>query len=75
MTPASFVLPQLYAMRLLVDGLIAQIEQEVRADPMPDEGGCRHPAERQVDASTLGGPPQVVCLLCGQQRLRTVPPQ
>jgi hypothetical protein len=74
MTPAALFLPQLYAMRVLIDGLITSLEQEVRSD-QPDDGSCRHPPERQVDATTLGGSPQVLCLVCGQQRLGTMATQ
>jgi len=65
------VLPQLYAMRLLLDGVIGKFEQE---DPRLEavDGTCPHPSARQVDATVLGGPPQVVCLVCGESRLGTV---
>jgi hypothetical protein len=73
MIPPVLVLAQLYAVRALVAGLIAALEEvEVAEAAQPATNGCQHPAGRQVDATTLSGPPQVVCLDCGQQRAGTV---
>jgi len=49
------MLPALIAIRVLVDGLIAQLEA-AGAPPAPAPGECPHPADRQVDGSTLGQP-------------------
>jgi hypothetical protein len=70
------MLPTLYAMRILLDELITEAERgaappALRAD---DDGtGCPHPPARQLDASTLGGPPTILCLECGAQRLGVAP--
>jgi len=66
------MLPALYAMRILVDGLISAAEADARPPAPPVVDGCPHPAARQVDASVLGGPPAVVCLECGRQRVGVV---
>jgi len=72
------LLRQLYAIRLLVEGLIGELEAQAPPDP-PDEPGavpdgvCAHPEAQQVDASVMGGPPMVLCLACGAQRLGTAP--
>ena len=68
------MLPALLAMRVLVDGMIDQLEAAAeagRAPVAPADGSCPHPAERQVDATVLGGVPEVVCLVCGAQRVGT----
>jgi len=71
-------LRQLYAMRLLVEGLIAELEAQAPPDedenpPAGGDGVCPHPEANQVDASVMGGPPMVLCLACGAQRLGTAP--
>ena len=70
------LLSQLHAIRTLVDGLIGALELEaqapVDATPLVTGNGCAHPAHRQVDGSTLGGPASIVCLDCGEERLGTV---
>jgi hypothetical protein len=69
------LLRQLYAMRLLIEGLIGELE--AHAPPDEDEAhapdGCPHPEAQQVDASVMGGPPMVLCLACGAQRAGTAP--
>jgi hypothetical protein len=69
------VLAQLYAMRLLLDGIIGDLEPlEATADaPTPEDGSCPHPPERQIDASVLGGQATVLCLVCGLERPGVVP--
>jgi hypothetical protein len=71
------MLATLYALRLLVDELIVEAERAVdrpRAPELPaTDGECPHPPELQVDASTLGGPPAVICRGCGAQRLGVAP--
>jgi len=69
-------LRQLYAMRLLIEGLIAELETQAPPDEdetNPPAGGCPHPDPQQVDASVMGSPPMVLCLACGAQRLGTAP--
>jgi len=71
-------LRQLYAMRLLIDGIIGELEPLAQDDPNPVEESplptaCSHPPERQVDASVMGGPPMVLCLACGTQRMGSAP--
>ena len=75
------VLAQLHAMRLILDGVITMLEQamvELHDEPPPapslaDQSECPHPAERQVNATVMGGLPHVLCLVCGQQRPGTAP--
>ena len=69
------MLPALYAMRILVEGLISSAEAEARqpTPPPPADGACPHPAERQMDATVLGGPSEVICLVCGRQRPGVAP--
>jgi hypothetical protein len=75
---------QLYAMRYLLDGVTGQLERVIAtldiatsSVPLPfdADSACQHPPEKQIDATTLGGVPQIVCLLCGQQRIGSVDPQ
>jgi hypothetical protein len=71
------LLRQLYAMRLLLDGVIGELEplapeDEAGAGTKKIEA-CPHPADRQVDASVMGGPPMVLCLACGAQRVGSAP--
>lgn len=68
----SVVLSHLYAMRLLLDGVIATVESDRVTTPTPDVTDCPHPSERQVNATVMGGPPTVVCLVCGKQRFGVV---
>jgi hypothetical protein len=60
------------------DELLLPLPRRAPADPALEEGElptatCPHPAERQIDASTLGGPSMVLCLVCGEQRPGVVP--
>lgn len=68
---------QLYAMRLLLDGVIERLEELEHQPDLAagvDTGGtCPHPPEKQVNATTLGGVPQVLCLVCGEQRFGMAP--
>jgi len=69
------LLRQLYAMRLLLDGVIGELEP---LGPEDEAGAkkveaCPHPEDRQVDATVMGGPPMVLCLACGGQRVGTAP--
>lgn len=54
----------LYALRTQVDALIAQVD----GAPAQTQGGCPHPEEKQVDATTCGGPTRVLCLVCNEER-------
>lgn len=67
MTP---LLQQLYGLRLILDGLIATVEQELGAavGAASVVGACPHPPERQVDATVMGGEPKIMCLVCGTER-------
>lgn len=67
----SPLLTPLYAMRLLLDSVIANVEQAAPVVLKVETGECPHPEERQVNATVMGGPPEVICLVCGQQRLGT----
>jgi hypothetical protein len=70
------MLATLYAMRLLLDEVIVEAERAAgrpAPEAPPTEGECPHPPARQLDASTLGGPPTILCLECGQQRIGVAP--
>lgn len=72
----GLLLSQLYATRHLIEGVIRNLEETAGLIPPPGPSmpmdDCPHPPERQVNATVMGGPPMVVCLVCGQQRLGTV---
>jgi len=59
MTP---LLAQLYAMQAQLAAAIAFLESQ--EGPPADKPPCRHPPDRQVDASTFGHPGDL-CLDCG----------
>lgn len=67
------LLQQLYAMRAQLDATILHVEAEQLAAPVP-AAGCLHPAEKQVDGSTMGGPSTILCMACGQERLGVLQP-
>ena len=71
----EMLLPQLYAMRMLIEGVIVTLERarDAEVSSLPD--ACPHPADRQVNATVMGGPPMVLCMVCGEQRIGTAPTQ
>jgi hypothetical protein len=79
---AGLLLSHLYAMRTTLGAVIASLEDaagvmvetldaadRVAADP----DACPHPEEKQIDATTMGGRPRVMCLVCGTERPGTAP--
>jgi len=58
------LLQQLYAMRAQLEAAIMQLE----ADQVQITSGCPHPADKQRNATTMGGQPTVLCLECGDER-------
>jgi hypothetical protein len=75
MRASGGVIPELYVLRGLLEAVSVQCDriidavESVTGPPAPvDEGACPHPPGRQIDATVLGGDPQILCLVCGQQR-------
>ena len=61
---------QLVAMRNVLDGIIATLQES--DEPLP----CDHPLEqRQYEAGTMGGPQSFVCGACSQTVTETAPGQ
>jgi hypothetical protein len=66
------VLAQLHAMRQQVEATILIAERElgtrgVAPGVAEARGACPHPDGAQVNGTTMGGTPTVVCLVCGAQ--------
>lgn len=56
------ILGTLNAMGSLLDALIAELEQEEAAGSGAE---CEHPPAERIDESTMGGPTEWRCRLCG----------
>jgi hypothetical protein len=60
-------LTALYGIRMQVEALIQSVEADNPVVPVPDDG-CPHPAEKQVNATVMGGTPMILCTACGEER-------
>jgi hypothetical protein len=57
------LLARLNAIGSLVDGLIAELEEE--GEDAAGSGACAHPEDRRDDLTTMGGPEGWRCRVCG----------
>lgn len=57
------LLSRLNAIGSLVDGLIAELEEE--SEEAAGSGECAHPMDQREDETTMGGPEGWRCRVCG----------
>lgn len=57
------LLGRLNAIGSLVDGLIAELEEE--GEEAAGTGKCAHPVDQREDLTTMGGPEGWRCRVCG----------
>lgn len=65
------LLARLNAIGSLVDGLIAELEEEGEEGAAGSGGECSHPLDMRIDETTMGGPEGWRCRACGFSTLPT----
>lgn len=56
------------AMRAQIEAMHAEITAALSLLSDPDTGQCRHPPERRINITTMGGPAVWQCADCGHQQ-------